>query len=102
MEPNLNNINNNTNLNFTQDTDELFNRESQNSPQQGRERPNRENFFLADENNNKKMIDDGITMIIEYVMQEKMCPNIMPYQEKLMAYLKEKIESQVKMKKIRI
>lgn len=99
MEPNLNNNNNNTNPNFTQDTDELFNRESQNSPQQDREHPNRENFFLADENHNKKTIDDGITMIIEYVMQEKMCPNIMPYQEKLMAYLKEKIESQVIIKK---
>jgi len=58
---------------------------------------NNDNFFVGN-NLQKKTIDDGITMIIEYVMQEKICPNIMPYQEKLMAYLKEKIESQVRYK----
>ena len=53
-----------------------------------------ENYFVL-ENVQKKTIDDGITLIVEYIMQEKICPNIMPYQEKLMAYLKEKIENQV-------
>lgn len=55
---------------------------------------NDDNYFIGD-NSEKKKIDDGITMLIEYIVQEKICPNIMPYQEKLMAYLTEKIEEQV-------
>lgn len=56
---------------------------------------NPDNIFISD-NFQKKSIDDGVTMIVEYILQEKTCPNIMAYQEKLMAYLKEKIENQVK------
>lgn len=100
MEPNLIN---NANPSYTQDTEELLNRQSQNSPHHDAEggefnegRANRQaNFFLADDNQ-KKSIDDGVLMIIEYIMQEKMSPNIIQYQEKLMAYLKEKIEEQVR------
>ena len=94
--------------NFTQDNDKTTkksDRERGDSPHNEREMPDFPesnenpshhpgNFFVL-ENQLKKTIDDGVTLIVEYIMQEKICPNIMPYQEKLMAYLKEKIESQV-------
>ena len=60
---------------------------------------NDDNYFIGDDSEKKK-IDDGIKILIEYIMQEKICPNIMPYQEKLMAYLTEKIEDQVENRKL--
>ncbi len=43
----------------------------------------------------KKTIDKGVMLIIEYILQEKLSPGILPFQEKLFNYLKEKLEIQV-------
>ena len=56
-----------------------------------------EKYFNVNQIENKT-IDDGVMLIIEYVMQEKLCPGILPFQEKLFNYLKEKLENQVKIK----
>ncbi len=94
--------------NFTQDNDELTKksdrerdsphneREMSDFPESNENPSHRPGNFFTLENQVKKTIDDGVTLIVEYIMQEKICPNILPYQEKLMVYLKEKIESQVR------
>lgn len=56
-----------------------------------------EKYFTEDQIE-KKTIDDGVMLIIEYVMQEKLNPGILPFQEKLFNYLKEKLEIQVNIK----